>query len=134
MASLKKIRLVILAVVIVALQAAGCTLYNQPAKNPPPGAASVASSETQHCPDRVERARTGSFVGTVLGTLITSLIGSPLIGGIYQAAGLVMGFASAGSCDRQVYRGERSGSPEGPRPLLATHIREEDLRDDGVRP
>ncbi|MEK6613982.1 MAG: hypothetical protein AABZ66_03770, partial [Candidatus Binatota bacterium] len=46
----------------------------------------------------MDRAKTGGFVGSVLGTIAASVIGSPFLGVFYQTAGYVMGFASSSPC------------------------------------
>lgn len=83
----------------------------------------------QHCPDRVQKASTGGFVGTVLGTVAASLIGGPLVGGIYKAAGYVIGFASADTCRKGDSPLETNGSLKTSSTSLApsSEISEEDL-------
>ena len=53
------------------------------------------------CPGRMDRARVGGLVGTVVGTVAGASIGVPLIGGIYQVAGYVIGLASGDSCRKE---------------------------------
>lgn len=64
----------------------------------PKGVATASASQPKHCPDRLERAKTGGFLGSVFGTLAASVLGSPILGGAYQVAGYAMGFASAETC------------------------------------
>lgn len=89
----KRIRSLLLILLTVTLLAPGCALRGQNASSATP-VASVAAVTTPRCSDRADRARTGGFVGGVLGTVAASLIGSPFLGIFYKTAGYVMGFAS----------------------------------------
>ncbi len=99
----KPIHLVFLLVLALTSLVPGCALRNKSPRSPEP-VTSTKPPIAQHCPDRVQRASTGGFVGTVLGTVAAGLIGGPLVGGIYKAAGYVIGFASADMC-------RKGGSP-----------------------
>ena len=75
------------------------------ARNQRPGNTAVASAPQApaqppqpRCADRVDRAKTGGMVGSVLGTIAASLFGTPALGIAYQGAGYVMGFASGSAC------------------------------------
>jgi len=76
---------------------AGCALRS---RNPgePPSRNEVKSGISQHCPDRLQRARTGGFVGGVFGAIAASIIGSPILGGLYQVTGYAVGFGSGETC------------------------------------
>ncbi len=78
----------------------GCAARSQNPANPAPVAA-AAPANTPHCSDRVDRARTGNLVGTVLGTLAATLLGSPLLAVFYKTAGYVIGFASDSPCAKR---------------------------------
>jgi len=103
----------------------GCALRKQNSANPAP-VASVAPSVTPRCSDRVDRAKTGGFVGSVLGTIAASVIGSPFLGVFYQTAGYVMGFASASPCPKANPPAQSNGSGNKPQPPPSV-IGEEDL-------
>lgn len=58
-------------------------------------------------------------MGTVFGVVVGSLIGGPIIAGVYNMAGYVMGFASADHCAQEGFVVERVGpveTTEPPRP------------------
>lgn len=104
----------------------GCALRNQTSANVAP-VASVAPSKTQHCSDRVDRSRTGGFVGGVLGTVAASLVGSPFLGVLYKTAGYVIGFASEGRCPKETPPEGRSAALKNADPDPSAGIGEEDL-------
>ena len=105
----------------------GCALRNQTSANVAP-VASVVPSKAQHCPDRVDRSRTGGFVGGVLGTVAASLIGSPFLGVLYRTAGSVIGFASEGNCPNREAPPEGKSAPlKNADPRSSAAIGEEDL-------
>jgi hypothetical protein len=66
-------------------------------------------------------------VGTVVGTVAASLIGSPLIGGAYKVAGYVIGFASGDACRRADSVLKTGGSPKETHSSTSTEIKEEDI-------
>ena len=59
------------------------------AKAPPP------------CSTWVNRGRAGGTVGTVVGFVAASALGTPVLGILYTAAGYGAGFASADNCKKQ---------------------------------
>lgn len=83
----------------VILAPAGCSVRSQNPGSATP-VASAAPAARPHCSDRVDRARTGNLVGSVLGTIAASVIGSPFLAVFYKSAGLVMGFASDSPCTK----------------------------------
>jgi len=104
----------------------GCALRKQNSANPAPSA-SAAPSITPRCSDRVDRAKTGGFVGSVLGTIAASVIGSPFLGVFYQTAGYVMGFASSSPCPSTNSQPQSSESLKAADPPPGATIGEEDL-------
>ncbi len=122
----KQIHLVLLFVFALVLVAPGCALRNQSSRRASPVAPRNASSASR-CPDRVERAKVGGFVGTVFGTVAASLIGSPFIGGLYQVAGYVMGFASGDACQKRDSLLETNGSPKRSHPSTSAKVGEKGL-------
>jgi hypothetical protein len=66
-------------------------------------------------------------VGGVTGLVAASLIGSPFIGGAYQLAGYVIGFASADSCPKGDSPLKASPSEEKSPPSITRKITEEKL-------
>lgn len=123
-------RLVFLLALALTSFLSGCALRNKTPRDAAP-VASTKPAMAQHCPDRVQRASTGGLVGTVLGTVAGSLIGGPFVGGIYKAAGYVIGFTSADTCRKGDLPPEtnRSLKTDQPSPFLApsSGISEEDL-------
>lgn len=89
--------------------------------------ATASASVTPHCSDRVDRARTGNLVGTVLGTVAASLIGSPFLGVFYRAAGYVMGFASGNPCAQSSAPVNGDEPAEKAAPIPSPVIEEESL-------
>ena len=113
--------------VLVVLVLPGCAARSQNPATPAPLAA-AAPANTPHCSDRVDRARTGNLVGTVLGTLAASLIGSPFLGVFYRAAGYVIGFASdSPKCPKADSPAQSNGSGDKPEPSSPVVIAEEGL-------
>ena len=104
----------------------GCALRKQNSANPTPSA-SVAPSVTPRCSDRVDRARTGNLVGTVLGTIAASVIGSPFLGVFYKTAGYVLGFASSSPCPRTNSQPQSSDSLKEADPPPGATIGEEEI-------
>ena len=78
----------------------------------PGNSAAVASPPQPRCADRVDRAKTGGMVGSVLGTIAASLFGTPALGIAYQGAGYVMGFASGSACAKAPPRVEAAKAVE----------------------
>ena len=74
----------------------------------PAASASAKALAAPHCPDRVDRAKTGGFVGGVFGTVVATLVGSPVLGTLYQVAGYGIGFASADACKKQEVAAEQA--------------------------
>lgn len=100
-------------------------------------AKSAGASAAPRCPDRINRARAGGTVGSVVGFVAASALGSPLLGILYNVAGYGAGFASADNCKNQkapvttaqapsqaASQSSRSSLP----PLPADNIAEEDLK------
>jgi hypothetical protein len=88
---------------------AGCAPTNgryglRPPTNSAQTAAQTNSAQaqgSQHCPDRLNRTRAGGTVGSVVGFVAASALGSPLLGILYQVAGYGAGFASADNCRKE---------------------------------
>ncbi len=69
------------------------------ARSQRPGNSAAAAPQAQvRCADRVDRAKAGGMVGSVLGTIAAGLFGTPALAIAYQGAGYVMGFASGSAC------------------------------------
>lgn len=100
-------------------------------RNPSLAAANTAAPArtptAQHCPDRVDRARVGGFVGTIVGALAATLIGAPFLAGTYKVAGYVMGFASGSSCPKGDTAVEPKGAIDQAELPASTEIKQEDL-------
>lgn len=123
----RRIRAMFFILLAMTLALPGCALRNQTSANVAP-VASVAPRKTPHCSDRVDRSKTGGFVGGVLGTVAASLVGSPLVGVFYRAAGYVIGFASENpQCPKAGSASERNGSVNGAEPSSSAVIVEEEL-------
>lgn len=96
------------------------------ARNQHPGNTAAVASAQPRCADRVDRAKTGGMVGTVLGTIAASLFGTPALGIAYQGAGYVMGFASGSPCARAALRAETPSKVQV-EPVPVSQITEEDI-------
>ena len=75
----------------------------------------------------MKREKMGGFVGSVLGTIAASVIGSPFLGVFYQTAGYVMGFASSSPCPSTNSQPQSSESLKAADPPPGATIGEEDL-------
>jgi hypothetical protein len=82
------------------LLAAGCAPVNGHRGLPPPGTAARAPA-ADHCSSRLNRTRAGGTVGSVVGFIAASALGSPLLGIFYQVGGYAIGFASADPCRKE---------------------------------
>ena len=123
----RRIRAVFFTLLAMTLVLPGCALRNQTSANVAP-VASEAPSKTQHCSDRVDRSRTGGFVGGVLGTVAASLVGSPFLGVLYKTAGYVIGFASENpQCPKAGSPAESNGPVNRAEPSSSAVIVEEEL-------
>ena len=68
-------------------------------------------------------------MGTVFGVVAGSLMGGPIIAGVYKMAGYVMGFASADNCAQKGLVVQRAGPVETAEPPWSPEpIREETLK------
>jgi hypothetical protein len=67
----------------------------------PAQTASADAPPARHCPTWLNRARAGGTVGSVVGFVAASALGSPLLGILYQVAGYGAGFASADHCRKE---------------------------------
>lgn len=94
----------------------------------PTSAARVPASS--HCPDRLNRTRAGGTVGSVVGLVAASALGSPLLGILYQVGGYAAGFASADPCAKQNAPGTgvttQTANADAPIPLAK--IAEDDIK------
>lgn len=116
------------------LLAIGLALPACAARNQRPGNSAAVASAPQapaqppqpRCADRVDRAKTGGMVGSVLGTIAASLFGTPALGIAYQGAGYVMGFASGSPCARAALRAETPSKVQV-EPVPVSQITEEDI-------
>lgn len=84
--------------------AAGVFLFSgcapRPERTVPAASATARAPAAPRCPDRIDRAKTGGFVSGLFGTAIATLVGSPVLGVLYQVAGYGIGFASADACKK----------------------------------
>jgi len=113
---------------LLIVMVSGCAPWSQRPAGPGP-VASNGAAVARHCPDRFQRARTGGFVGTVFGVVAGSLMGGPIIAGVYKMAGYVMGFASADNCAQKGFVVQRAGPVETAEPPWSPEpIREETLK------
>ncbi|MBI2210896.1 MAG: hypothetical protein HYV05_08555 [Deltaproteobacteria bacterium] len=111
------------------LLAIGLALPACAARSQRPGnSAAVASAQPAQprCADRVDRAKTGGMVGSVLGTIAASLFGTPALGIAYQGAGYVMGFASGSPCAKAALHAETPSKVQV-EPVPVSQITEEDI-------
>src|SRR5881409_554631 len=60
-----------------------------------------AEAENPNCPSRFNRTRAGGTVGSVVGFIAASALGSPLLGILYSVGGYAVGFASADPCKKE---------------------------------
>jgi hypothetical protein len=90
------------------------------------------------CPTMLNRARAGGAVGSVLGLIAASALGSPVMGLLYQVAGYGVGAASTDSCKNKEapvataqapgqIQERKSVLPPLP-PLRTDNIQEEEIR------
>jgi hypothetical protein len=106
----------------------GCSIKTgRPGLRGPINPALVASP--QHCPDRIDRARTGGTVGKVVGFVAASALGSPLLGVFYTVSGYATGFGSADRC-KQESAALATANPQiaNGQPAPAGKVTEEDLK------
>lgn len=115
--------LALLLAIMLALPACAARSHNS---GNPPAVASAAPAPQPHCADRVDRAKAGGMVGTVLGTIAASVFGSPALGIFYKGAGYVMGFASGSPCAKAPPIAETPSKVE-PQPVAVSQIGEEDI-------
>jgi hypothetical protein len=80
--------------------AAGCAPVNGHRGLPPPGTTAQAPA-ADHCSSRLNRTRAGGTVGSVVGFVAASALGSPLLGILYSVGGYAVGFASADPCKKE---------------------------------
>ena len=118
------------------LLVAGCAPTNgryglRPTTNSAPAQASTADAAqgARHCPDRIKRMRAGGTVGSVVGFIAASALGSPLLGILYQVAGYGAGFASADHCKKDNAAVATAQAPNAsPTTPASDKIAEEDLK------
>lgn len=116
--------LALLLAIMLALPACAARSHNS---GNPPAVASAAPAPQPRCADRVDRAKTGGMVGTVLGTIAASVFGSPALGIFYHGAGYVMGFASGSPCAKAPPQVESTKAVEKVDLPVSSAIREEQL-------
>ena len=123
-------RLIPALLLAIALALPACAARSQR----PGNSAAVASAPQApaqppqpRCADRVDRAKTGGMVGSVLGTIAASLFGTPALGIAYQGAGYVMGFASGSACAKAPPQVEAAKAVEKVDLPAPSAIREEPL-------
>ena len=108
----------------------GCSTANT-RRATPAQANSAQAPAAQHCPDRVNRTRAGGAVGGVVGFVVASALGSPLLGILYQVGGYAAGFSSADPCRKEnppaAAAQARSDAPAAAT-LSSEKIVEEDLK------
>ena len=90
------------------------------------------------CPTLLNRARAGGAVGSVLGLIAASALGSPVMGLLYQVAGYGVGAASADRCKNNeapvataqapVQNQERKSALPPLPPLRTDKIEEEEIQ------
>jgi hypothetical protein len=96
------------AIFSICILLAGCATTNgRKGMGPRPGtpeyAAQAQSGEAKAptpCSTWINRGRAGGTVGSVLGFVAASALGSPVFGLLYTAAGYGAGFASADKCKK----------------------------------
>jgi hypothetical protein len=117
------------------LLVAGCAPTNgryglRPPVNSAPAQTNSADAQAARpCPDRIKRARVGGTVGSVVGFVAASALGSPLMGILYQVAGYGAGFASADNCRKETATVARATAqaPSGAPVASPAKIAEEDI-------
>jgi hypothetical protein len=106
---------------------AGCSIKTgRPGLRGPINPALVASS--QHCPDRIARAKTGGTVGKVVGFVAASALGSPLLGIFYYVGGYAVGFSSADHCKDPAALATANAQTAADAKPAAGKLTEEDLK------
>lgn len=137
-----------LAIGLLCLLVAACSTSNgRKGMGPRPGSPeAIAEANSGQpkapppCPTMLNRARAGGAVGSVLGFIAASAIGSPVMGLLYQVAGYGVGAASVDRCkekDAPVTTAQAPGQAQSPEhksvlpplpPLRTEKIDEEDIK------
>lgn len=128
------------AILSVCILLSGCATTNgRKGMGPRPGtpeyAAQANSGEPKAqppCSTWVNRGRAGGTVGSVVGFVAASALGSPVAGLLYAAAGYGAGFASADTCKKEPVAAAHApnatdAAPSHPSPPTAA-IAEEELQ------
>ena len=105
-------RLIPALLLAIALALPACAARSQRPGNSTAVASAPQAPAQPRCADRVDRAKTGGMVGSVLGTIAASLFGTPALGIAYQGAGYIMGFASGSACAKAPPRVEAAKAVE----------------------
>jgi len=126
------------AILSICILLAGCSTTNgRKGMGPRPGtpeyAAQAQSGEPKApppCSTWFNRGRAGGTVGSVVGFIAASALGSPALGLVYTAVGYGAGFASGDKCQKDSVATAKANSTAAasshPRPRTAT-IAEEEL-------
>jgi hypothetical protein len=84
------------------------------------------------CSTRLNRGRAGGTVGSVVGFIVASAIGSPVLGILFQVAGYGAGFAAADTCKKNGVATQTAKSADGDANMHASvasaKITEEELQ------
>ena len=123
---MRSLKLLLLCAVIIA----GCSTTNgRKGMGPRPGtpeyAAQANSGEPKApaCSTWLNRTRAGGTVGSVVGFIAASAVGTPALGLIYTAAGYAAGAASADKCKKAIKPAD--GAEAHSRPSTAKILEEE---------
>ena len=131
--SFRLVQICLLSLVLVA----GCAPTNgRVGLRPPANSAQVAAqpnsdqAQPAKCTSRLNRTRAGGTVGSVVGFIAASALGSPLLGILYQVGGYAVGFASADPCRKEAatLAAVNSQTANGSAATLTGKIAEEDLK------
>jgi hypothetical protein len=79
------------------------------------------------CSTWLNRTRAGGTVGSVVGFIAASAIGTPALGLVYTAAGYAVGAASADRCKKQNEAAAKAGGKSPAAPPVTAKIVEEEL-------
>lgn len=120
--------------VCLPLLAACSTTNGRKGMGPRPGtpeneaqASSGAPKQPPPCSTWLNRTRAGGTVGSVVGFIAASAVGTPALGLIYTAAGYAAGAASADRCKKQNEAAAKAADKSPSTPPVTAQIVEEEL-------
>lgn len=124
--------------VMLIVLSAGCATTTgrrglRPPVDSPQAQNGSAPARAGECATRLNRTRAGGTVGSVVGLIAASALGSPFLGILYQVGGYAAGYASADNCKKQ-NTAVANASGKTPGPIVASvslppdNIEEEDLK------